>query len=450
MSSTRPPAARTASTVIARCGALGSGPPSCRTTTPRSKREPASSSPDTSWLLCEASSTTEPPGTEPVPRTVTGRASVSSRSAPSARSAASSGPERALTDARVAVEADRAARQRRHRRGEAGDGAGVADVDRAGAHLRLRGAVDLPVALGRVRDVVPEGAQRLRHQLGVAAAQRAPHDAAPGGQGGQHEGPVGDALAARQRHDRRQRPGGLGSGPGVGRADGHQHPAGAFVTMRTGSSTWRRPAPRAAATAGSGGRTEPLGGGVRPRGATTARDHEDGAGGRAAPRPTALSRTSSPPVKGSVAGRLTAGRVTRVGTAEPGSSVVPCAGTLVPSPSGSATPSPAVSVTPSPASPPASARSGPTSRSCRSRRHRSGRSRRSRRTGGSADTSAPAAVAARGRTGTMRRLQVQRPGGRRTMVREEVPALGTGVRGVGLYCLDDSQLLPVTRKGARA
>ena len=67
LSSTAAPAARSICTVIRRCGADGTGGPTWRTTTPRSKRGAASSSPETSWLDAEASMTTSPPVTRPAP-----------------------------------------------------------------------------------------------------------------------------------------------------------------------------------------------------------------------------------------------------------------------------------------------------------------------------------------------------------------------------------------------
>ncbi len=75
-SSTPAPAARSICTVIRTCGADGIGGPTWRTTTPRSKSGAASSRPETSWLDADASSTTSPPVTRPVPRTVSGRPPV--------------------------------------------------------------------------------------------------------------------------------------------------------------------------------------------------------------------------------------------------------------------------------------------------------------------------------------------------------------------------------------
>src|SRR4051794_22594243 len=76
-SSTATPWARSIATVIATCGCEGIGLPSCTTSTPWSKRAPASSRAETNWLEPEASRTTRPPRTLPAPRTVKGRRSPS-------------------------------------------------------------------------------------------------------------------------------------------------------------------------------------------------------------------------------------------------------------------------------------------------------------------------------------------------------------------------------------
>jgi hypothetical protein len=54
-------------TVIAMCGADGTGGPSCRTSMPSSNRGAASNRPETSCEEPEASSTTVPPRTAPRP-----------------------------------------------------------------------------------------------------------------------------------------------------------------------------------------------------------------------------------------------------------------------------------------------------------------------------------------------------------------------------------------------
>ena len=81
-------------TVIAMCGADGTGGPSCRTSMPSSNRGAASSRPETSCEEPEASSTTVPPRTAPRPCTVNGTAArpPSSICAPTCRSAARIGP----------------------------------------------------------------------------------------------------------------------------------------------------------------------------------------------------------------------------------------------------------------------------------------------------------------------------------------------------------------------
>ncbi len=77
------------STVIRMCGMEGSRGPMCRTSTPWLKRGADSSRALTNWEDEEASISTVPPSSEPVPCTVIGRLPRSSSSirAPSARSA---------------------------------------------------------------------------------------------------------------------------------------------------------------------------------------------------------------------------------------------------------------------------------------------------------------------------------------------------------------------------
>ena len=79
---------------MAMCGIEGTGLPSCSTSTPSSKRAPASSSAETNWDDAEASMTTCPPCTDPVPRTSNGKAPrpASSMSTPRVLSAASTSP----------------------------------------------------------------------------------------------------------------------------------------------------------------------------------------------------------------------------------------------------------------------------------------------------------------------------------------------------------------------
>ena len=93
-SDTSAPAARSIRTVMAMCGAEGTGAPSCRISMPSSNRGADSSRPETSCEDPEASSTTVPPRTAPRPCTVNGTAArpPSSMCAPSCRSAARIGP----------------------------------------------------------------------------------------------------------------------------------------------------------------------------------------------------------------------------------------------------------------------------------------------------------------------------------------------------------------------
>ena len=93
-SATSAPAARSIRTVMAMCGAEGTGGPSCRISMPSSNRGADSSRPETSCEDPDASSTTVPPRTAPWPCTVNGTAArpPSSICAPSCRSAARIGP----------------------------------------------------------------------------------------------------------------------------------------------------------------------------------------------------------------------------------------------------------------------------------------------------------------------------------------------------------------------
>ena len=91
------PAARRTSTVMAMCGLEGTGGPTCRRSRPRSMRGAARSRAETNWEEAEASISTLPPSTEPVPWTVTGRtarpeaSAACSTSTPRSRSARTTG-----------------------------------------------------------------------------------------------------------------------------------------------------------------------------------------------------------------------------------------------------------------------------------------------------------------------------------------------------------------------
>ena len=91
---TSAPAVLSMRTVMAMCGAEGTGAPSWRTSIPSSDRAAASSKPETSCEDPEASSVTVPPRIAPRPSTVNGTAPrpPSSMRAPSSRSATRIGP----------------------------------------------------------------------------------------------------------------------------------------------------------------------------------------------------------------------------------------------------------------------------------------------------------------------------------------------------------------------
>ena len=128
----RPRRAGAARRPSCRCAAAtAAGAPVCCRSSPRSKRGAASSSADTNWLDADASISSDPPSTWPVPCTVNGRAErpPSSISTPSARSAVIDGRHRTNPGPLVAVERDGRAGERGERRDEPHDGAGEPAVD---------------------------------------------------------------------------------------------------------------------------------------------------------------------------------------------------------------------------------------------------------------------------------------------------------------------------------
>src|SRR5687768_13876072 len=68
-SSTATPASRSIDTVMATCGAEGTDSPVCTMVSPSVNAAPDSSSPDTNCDEADASISTVPPATDPVPRT---------------------------------------------------------------------------------------------------------------------------------------------------------------------------------------------------------------------------------------------------------------------------------------------------------------------------------------------------------------------------------------------
>ncbi len=116
--------------------------------------------------------------------------------------------QRTLVRPRVAVEPDGAVGQRGHRRQEAHHGPRVADVHRGRAAQAgrqhppclagaVRAARDGGAGRHRLLDLHAHGPEGLRHQQGVPGAQRAAQPAGLGGEGGQHQGAVGDRFGPR-------------------------------------------------------------------------------------------------------------------------------------------------------------------------------------------------------------------------------------------------------------
>ena len=164
--------------------------------------------------------------------------------------------ERPLPHPGIAVEADRPLRQRRDRRQEPRDCAGVADVDRLATRLeRAARPLDDPAAVRPVGHRDPQHPERGRHQLGVAAAQRTAYDGPAARQRGQHERAVGLALRARQRHDGVERAARPRSGPeGSGGAGTRRCTTGG---SGSGSGGARRGGPRCGRRGGGHGHQRP-------------------------------------------------------------------------------------------------------------------------------------------------------------------------------------------------
>ena len=201
-----PRAARVA-IVISMCGRLGSRSPAWRRSRPRSNRGAESSRPDTNWLDADASISSSPPSTRPVPCTVNGRAPrrSSSRSTPSACSPSIDAAHRPAAGALVAVEGRRSERERRDRREEAHDRAGEAAVDRGRAEQLVGGddaqVVAEPAGARHPLEPRAERAQPLDHELAVARPERGAQRRRAVGEGGEHELAVRERLRAGKRHD---------------------------------------------------------------------------------------------------------------------------------------------------------------------------------------------------------------------------------------------------------
>ncbi len=196
LSSTSTPWRRSRSTVMSMWGSEGTGLPSWRTSTPSSKRAPASSSAETNCEDAEASMTTRPPRTDPVPSIANGNESPARHGHAQRAQRGEHLADRTLAHVGVAVEGDPAGGEAGDRRHEPHHGAGQAAVD-LGVAVEAAGG-DGPVVAGGV-DGRAEGGQGRRHQRGVARAQGPPYDGGPVGDRGQHQRAVGQGLGAGQR-----------------------------------------------------------------------------------------------------------------------------------------------------------------------------------------------------------------------------------------------------------
>ena len=140
-SSTTAPASRSVSTVIRMCGSLGTGLPSWCTVTPSSYRAPASSSAEMNCEDAEASIVTDPPRTRPRPTHGQRQETVGvlelDAEHPQRVDDRAHRPDPGLG---VAVQADRAVRERGDRRQEAHHGPSQTAVD-GGAPERRSGGV---------------------------------------------------------------------------------------------------------------------------------------------------------------------------------------------------------------------------------------------------------------------------------------------------------------------
>ena len=213
-SSTSTACSRSMATVMSMCGCDGTGLPSCRTSTPASYRAPASSRAETNCEDADASITTVPPGTEPVPRTVKGRAPRPSSSTvtPSPRSAEITSPtgrERMCgSPSNATLPEDRPATGGTNRITV------PASPQSTAASRSKRPGRHRPVVGGGVH-LRAEPGQRGGHQQRVPGPERAAYDAGSVGERREHQRPVGEGLAAGQGDDGVDRPDGGRGRPGV-------------------------------------------------------------------------------------------------------------------------------------------------------------------------------------------------------------------------------------------
>ncbi len=211
-SSTSTPCSRSIATVMSMWGSEGTGLPSWRRSTPSSYRAPASSSAETNCEDADASMTTRPPRTEPVPRISNGRAPrpSSTTSTPRVRRAASTSPigrERMCgSPSKATVPLDRPAAGGTNR-----ITVPASPQSTCASRSNRPGATDQSGP--EVSTVEPRLGQRRGHQERVPGPQRPAYDGRAVGERGEQQRPVGQRLAAGQRDDGVDRPGRPRCGP---------------------------------------------------------------------------------------------------------------------------------------------------------------------------------------------------------------------------------------------
>ena len=202
-SSTSTPACRSIATVIAMCGADGTDVPVCTIVSPSVNAGPDSIRPDTNCDDDDASISTRPPRTEPVPVTENGMASPSTPT-PRVRSASSSG---AMGRARACSSPSNSTTDRLS---AATGGTNRSTVPASPQSTRAPSAGDSSPETVRSSaspsTVEAQRAHRADHQVGVPAAQGAADGrrALPlrRGQCGQDQGAVGQRFRSRHRDTR--------------------------------------------------------------------------------------------------------------------------------------------------------------------------------------------------------------------------------------------------------
>ncbi len=237
LSSTSTPCSRRMATVMSRWGWDGTGLPSCTTSTPAV--EPGTCEQQGGDELAGAGRVEHDLPAGHVARTAHGERETVAVDAyaegAQGRQDLADGPGAHVG---VTVEGHVAVGESGHGGHESGDRPSQAAVDRDSAGQP--GGLDVPV-VARGVDPGPERGERAGHQLGVARAEGTTDDARALGEGGQHQGPVGQRLAAGQ--------GQLGvhgsaREGGTPRSAGHRRSVASPCGRRLSSGVPWRPAPR--------------------------------------------------------------------------------------------------------------------------------------------------------------------------------------------------------------